>query len=206
MILRIVRGRVRAARLRSVADRFERRYAPVARTTPGLQRYHVAVRPDGEDHELVVVTFWSSVEAALAAYGGNLDTDLTLDQVSGGDDAATGVEGSSVAYFEVDETQLRSSTADAAALRITVGRVRQGLDAAIQHELRERMRDLDAGLSEAYVGRRILGTEVEVAFVSAWQKPADRRLDQPIWPDISGRYDAFEIAVFTPLLSGAAAG
>jgi heme-degrading monooxygenase HmoA len=198
MILRIVRGRVLPGRLGTLAEGFATRFVPVARATPGLVRFHVAVRPDGDGHELVVVTFWSSVEAAIAAYGGDIEAVRTLDGL--GRDA----ELESVAYFEVDESQLRRSTADAAVLRITVGTTMQGADAAIQQDLRSRLHELDGDLSEAYVGRRIQGTEVEVAFVSAWQRvPDGRHLDQPIWPDISARYDAFSIATYSPVVSGA---
>lgn len=198
MILRIVRGRVLEGRLGTLAETFLSSYEPVARATPGLVRYHVAVRPTDIGHEVALVTFWLSVDSVLAALGdlearvslAGIDHDLDLD---------------TPAYFEVDETQLRRSEDFAAILRITVGRVGHGEDAAIQQELRARVHELDDDMTEAYVGRRIVGPDVEVAFVSAWQRlPLGPSLDGPIWPDISSRYDRFEVATFVPLISGIA--
>ena len=197
MILRIVRGLVADGDVAGLREAFATSYEPVARATPGLVRYHAAQRPDGDIHRLVVVTFWASVDAALAAYGGDLDTPKTLD---GAERRATLTE---VTYFEVDESQLRRSDVHPTVLRLTVGRVAQGIDAGIQAELRSRLHELDDGLSEAYVGRRFVGTDVEVAFVSTWSEaPAGRSLDQPIWPDISARYDVFVVETFVPILSG----
>ena len=197
VILRIVRGVVPSAGLSDLGAEFVRVYEPAARAASGLVRYHAAIRPEGADHRLVVVTFWTSVEAALAAYGGDLDTPTSL---VGSPAHATLTD---VAYFEVDESQLRRTDTHPELLRLTVGRVAQGVDAGIQQELRARLRELDGALSEAYVGRRIVGTDVEVAFVSTWAEvPPGRALDQPIWPDISSRYDDFQVETFVPILSG----
>jgi hypothetical protein len=197
VILRVVRGVVAPGALPDVRAAFGERYEPIARTTPGLVRYHAAARQDGDVHRLVVVTFWTAVEAALAAYGGDLDTPRTLDA------SEPHASLTDVAYFEVDESQIRRTTTHPAILRLTVGRVAQGVDAGIQQELRARLHELDVGMSEAYVGRRFVGSDVEVAFVSTWHEaPAGRALDQPIWPDISSRYDAFEVETFVPILSG----
>jgi len=197
VILRIVRGVVAPGRLPEISAAFGERYEPIARATPGLVRYHAAVRPEGDSHRLLVVTFWTAVEAALAAYGGDLDTPRTLD---GSDPHATLTD---VAYFEVDESRIRRADTHPAVLRLTVGRVAQGIDAGIQQELRARLHEVEEGMSEAYVGRRFVGSDVEVAFVSTWSEPLPgRALDQPIWPDISSRYDAFEVETFAPILSG----
>lgn len=148
-----------------------------------------------------MVTFWASVEHALEAYGGALDDVRTLDWP--GDPAAL----RDVAYFEVDESTLRRSDAEATILRLTVGTVARGLDADIQAELRTRMHALEPEMTEAYVGRRILGSDVEIAFISAWRRePPLRSLVEPFWPDISARYDAFEVATFEPIASGAPVG
>ena len=65
---------------------------------------------------------------------------------------------------------------------------------------------LEPEMTEGYVGRRILGGDVEIAFISAWEREPDgRSLDAPVWPDISATYDAFEVATFRPLASGTAA-
>ena len=197
LILRIVRGVVASGSLPGLGAEFDRVYEPAARAASGLLRYHAAIRPEGDEHRLVVVTFWTSVEAALTAYGGDLDTPTSL---AGTPQHATLTD---VAYFEVDESQLRRVDTHPELLRLTVGRVAQGIDAGIQQELRARLHELDDGLSEAYVGRRIVGSDVEVAFVSTWAEvPSDRALDQPIWPDISARYDAFQVETFVPILSG----
>jgi hypothetical protein len=106
----------------------------------------------------------------------------------------------------VDESTLRRSDADVRILRLSVGRVARGLDADIQRELRERMHLLEPEMIEAYVGRRILGSEVEIAFISTWDRePQGRLLDAPVWPDISAGYDAFEVATFRPLVREPAA-
>ena len=103
--------------------------------------------------------------------------------------------------FEVDESTLRRSDAAAHILRLSVGRVARGMDVDIQRELRERMHLLEPEMTEGYVGRRILGNDVEIAFISAWEREPDgRSLDAPMWPDISASYDAFEVATFRPLV------
>lgn len=197
MILRIVRGVVAPGRLSDLATQLAESYDPLARATPGLVRYHLAIRPEGDAPGLAAVTFWGNVDAALAAYDGDLDTPRTLDR------SILDITLTDVAYFEVDESQLRRSDAHPAILRLTVGRVAQGIDAGIQQDVRSRLHELDDRMTEAYVGRRIVGSDVEVAFVSAWgEAPPDRPLDSPIWPDISSRYDAFEVETYVPILSG----
>jgi hypothetical protein len=199
VILRIVRGHVTESRMAALVDGFVHRYAPLAARTPGLVRYHAGVRPVADGDELVLVTFWSSVDAAMRAYDGDIDAVRTLDGMSRHADLRE------VAYFEIDESQLRRSTSDVVALRLTVGRVARGIDADIQQELRSHLHELEPAMTEAYVGRRIVGTDVEVAFISAWESiPAGRALDDAFWPDISARYDAFEVACYRPIASGAA--
>jgi hypothetical protein len=201
MILRIVRGHVAADRLDALTEGFVDRYAPLARDTPGLVRFHAAVRPDADGHELVVVTFWSSVEAALKAYGGDMASVRTLDGL------ARDADLTAVEYFEIDETQFRRSTADAAVLRLTFGQVAKGIDAEIQQELRSRLHELEPAMTEAYVGRRMLGQDVQIAFVSAWETVSTRLpLDEPFWPEISGRYERFVVATYRPIVSGAESG
>ena len=108
-----------------------------------------------------------------------------------------------VAYFELDEARERRPDASPKYLRITIGRVARGVDADIQGELRLRMGELGPLVSEAWVARRIIGAEVEVAFISAWDcEDPSLPLDGPLWPDISARYDAFEVSVYQPLSSG----
>ena len=197
MILRIVRGDVTPGGLQPLVDGFVRGYAPIARTTPGLVRFHVGVGPSPEESEVVVVTFWSSVDAALAAYDGDLESPRTLDGL------AAHAALREVAYWEVDETLLRRSERAPALLRLTFGRVSEGADAAIQAELRHRLHLLEGTMTEAYIGRRLVGTDVEIAFVSAWSEmPEAHDLAAPVWPDISARYASFALGLYRPILSG----
>ncbi len=197
MILRIVRGDVTPGGLRSLVDGFIHAYAPIARTTPGLVRYHVGIGPRPLESEVVVVTFWTSVDAALAAYDGDLERPRTLDGLS------EHLNLREVAYWEVDETLLRRSDRAAEHLRLTFGRVAEGADAAIQEELRGRMHLLEGAMTEAYVGRRLIGRDVEIAFVSTWSHvPEGRDLAAPVWPDIAGRYTSFSLGLYRPILSG----
>jgi hypothetical protein len=200
LILRIVRGDVASGGVQPLVDVSVRSYASAARITPGLVRYHVGVGPAPAESRVVVVTFWTSVDAALAAYDGDLEQPRTLDGLQ------ETVILREVAYWEVDETLLRRSDRPPSLLRLTFGRVSEGADAAIQEELRQRMHQLEPEMTEAYIGRRLLGTEVEIAFVSAWSDvPEGRDLAMPVWPDISGRYTGFGLELYRPVLSGSAA-
>ena len=200
MILRIVRGRVAIDRIEEVTAALGATPDGHASTMPGLVRSHVGLRRlEGDERELVLVTCWATVEAAIAA-------DVKLDGARGRDGATSDTGFTGVAYFEVDESTLRRSDAEAHILRLSVGRVARGMDVDIQHELRERMHLLEPAMTEGYVGRRILGNDVEIAFISAWDRePEGRSLDAPMWPDISAGYDAFEVSTFRPLVSEAAA-
>jgi hypothetical protein len=200
MILRIVRGRAGAADVDALRTAATGPYDAAARERQGLRRFHVAVRPaaDGGE-EVVVLTSWDSVDDALRAYDGDLDVPKTLVGLSEVADFRD------VAYFELDEASERRLGVEPAHLRLSVGRVARGGDADIQRELRQRMADLGPLLSEAWVARRIVGTDVEIAFISTWERedPA-HPLDLPLWPDISATYDAFEVAVYRPIASGPA--
>jgi hypothetical protein len=49
----------------------------------------------------------------------------------------------------------------------------------------------------------VLGGAVEIAFLSTWSStPVGRRLEAPLWPDISDRYETFTVSVFDVLLEG----
>jgi heme-degrading monooxygenase HmoA len=197
VILRIVSGRVRHGRLETVTDAYTTRYRAVAMGTPGLNRFIVAVRPVGDEHELASMTLWSTVEAALAVYEGNLSAKRTLD------DREHGEELTHVDYYEVDDGVIQHVGVEASYLRLTAGTVARGLDADIQQDLRRRLGDLPAQLAEGYVGRRVLKDVVEIAFVSTWSAAQDRAsLEAPIWPEISSRYDTFRVDVFEVVLAG----
>jgi hypothetical protein len=98
MILRVVNGHVPDGRLDAVVDAFREGYVPIAHETAGLDRYVVAARPapDG-GHEMAAMTIWTTVEAALTAYGGDLTSVRTLDNRSHGEIL------SRVDYYEIDE-------------------------------------------------------------------------------------------------------
>ena len=202
MILRVVSGRVPADRLDAVVEAYRREYVPIAQRTPGLDRFLVAARsaPDG-GHELAAMTTWSTVESALAAYEGNLTAVRTVDGRTHGELLAK------VDYYEIDEGGARRRPGVATRLRLTAGTVARGLDADIQQELRKRLPELPAEAVEAFVGRRVLGSDVEIALVTTWSAaPAGTALDQPIWPSISDRYSAFRIELHRILLEGAGGG
>jgi hypothetical protein len=197
VILRVVSGRIRPGRLATVNDAYTTRYRDVAMGTAGLDRFLVATRPVGDEHELASMTLWRTVEAALAVYQGNLSAMRTLD------DREHGEELNHVDYYEVDEGVVRHDAVEPAYLRLTAGTVARGLDADIQQDLRRRLVDLPPELAEGYIGRRVLKDVVEIAFVSAWSAGRDRMLlEAPIWPEISTRYDTFRITVFDILLAG----
>jgi hypothetical protein len=119
------------------------------------------------------------------------------------DDRGHGEELTRVDYYEVDEGVIRHDAVEPAFLRLTAGTVARGLDADIQQELRRRLVDLPPAVAEGYIGRRVLKDVVEIAFVSSWSGDHDRAsLEQPIWPQISTRYDSFRVTVFDIVLAG----
>jgi hypothetical protein len=202
VILRVVSGRVPPGKLAAVVDAYRRDYVPVACAAAGLDRFVVAARSAGDDgHEIAAMTIWTTVEAALVAYGGDLATVRTLDGRSHGEELAR------VDYYEVDDGGARRMGGTPTCLRLTAGRVARGLDADIQQELRRRLPELPDEALEAFVGRRVLGADVEIALVTSWSAaPAGLSLDAPLWPEISNRYDAFRVEVHDVLLDGAGAG
>ena len=73
MILRIVRGRIAVNRVEGLTAAFGASSDGHARVTPGLVRSHVGVRPlAGDEREVVLVTCWETVDAAIAADDGEL--------------------------------------------------------------------------------------------------------------------------------------
>ena len=199
VILRVVSGRVPPGQLDAVADAYRRDYVPVASATEGLERFLVGARAIASGHALAAMTLWSSIEAALEAYGGNLTAVRTLD------DASHGERLTRVDYYEVDTgTELHRPDVEARFLRLTAGRVARGLDADIQQELRRNLPTLEPEAVDAWIGRRVLGADVQIAFASTWSAvPENRSLEDPIWPAISGRYDEFRVEVHEIVLQGA---
>ena len=200
MILRVVSGRVPPGQIEAVAEEYRRDYVPVAEQRAGLDRFVIGVRPIASGgHALAAMTLWTSIEAALDAYGGNLTAVRTLDARSHGERLTR------VDYYEVDTaSELHRSAAEPRFLRLTAGRVARGLDADIQQELRRNLPTLEPEAVDAWIGRRVLGADVQIAFASTWSAvPEGRSLEDPIWPAISGRYDEFRVEVHEIVLQGA---
>ena len=202
MILRVVSGRVSPGKLDAVVAAYRRDYVPLAGSAAGLDRYVVGARPTADGaHAIAAMTIWTTVDAALAAYGGDLTTVRTLDARSHGEELTH------VDYYEVDDDGARRTEGTPTRLRLTAGSVARGLDADIQQELRRHLPELPSEALEAFVGRRVLGGDVEIALVTTWSTaPADVSLDAPLWPSISDRYDTFRVEVHDVLIEGAGAG
>ena len=200
MILRVVNGQVPPGRLDAVVRGFERDFAPAARASAGLERFAVGarVRPEEDGHDIAAMTLWSTIEAALAAYGGELGRPQTLDRMNHGETLTR------VDYYEVDAAAARRRDGDAAHLRLTAGTVARGLDADIQQQLRQHLPGLPDEAAGAWIGRRVIGADVEIAFMSIWTGvPEGWSLDAPIWPSISDQYATFRAELYDLFLAGA---
>ena len=136
MILRVLHGRIPAGRLDSVRAALEANYVRAARTHDGLDRFLVAARPRADGHEIVFLTIWTDVGAAMAAYGGDLSALRTHDGRNHGEILDR------VDYYEVDITETRQTVGVPRRLRLTAGTVRRGLDADVQRALRDRLPEL----------------------------------------------------------------
>ena len=196
MILRVIRGRAdreRAIALRAaLEERLGAGAGPTAGTEYGPDRYHLGARPGAGPDEVLLLACWRSAEAAAAGDARNVSPWRTarryLDDVE-------------VEHFEIDRNLLRDPDARPVALRIATGRFsRSGGDIRMQELLRERLTSVGPEMTEAYVGRRLSGRNVDVTFVSLWQaRPEGQRLEDPFWPDISIQYDEFRVEVYGPV-------
>jgi hypothetical protein len=197
VILRVVSGRIRPGELDAVSRSFRADYVPVAARTPGLRRYVVAARIADDGPRIAAMSIWRDVEAALTAYGGDVTTPRTLD---GRDHGATFDR---VDYYELEAVRMLADARMPARLRLSAGTIARGLDADIQQELRARLSDLPPDALEAYVGRRVLGGAVDIAFMSTWAAdPPAIALDAPLWPEISDRYSTFRLEVHEVVVAG----
>jgi hypothetical protein len=199
VILRVVSGRVRRGELDAVRESFRHAYMPVAARTPGLRRYVVAARDvDAAGHGIAAMSIWEDLDAALVAYGGDLTKARTLDG------ADHGAAFDRVDYYELEAVRTSADDRTPTRLRLTAGTIARGLDADIQQELRARLPKLPPEALEAYVGRRVLGGAVEIAFMSSWTAdPPGMPLDEPLWPEISNRYATFRLEVHDVVVAGA---
>jgi len=198
VILRVISGRIPPGMLDAVRGAYRRDYGPIARRTDGLARFVIgAAAADDGGHRMAGMTIWTSVEAALGAYGGDLSAPRTLDGQTHGETVDR------VDYYELEAVRTLPFDGAPTRLRLTAGTVARGLGAEIQQDLRAHLPDLPSEALEAYVGRRVLGPSVEIAFMSTWTSdPARFRLDAPLWPEISERYDTFRMEVHEILLAG----
>jgi hypothetical protein len=191
MILRLVRARVLPGRSDALSASLHDALPARIQATEGLLRAHIGLRDIDDGQEILFITIWSSAEAVVSAVGGDVSRMAALEGIS------EHVEVHTVDLFEVDESSVRTSAAQPIVLRTSSGWIELGPDVEIQQELRRRMRELGSELLEAYVGRRMRGRSVEVTFVTVWAStPEDRPLDDPIWPDISARYQSFSVETY----------
>jgi len=197
VILRVVSGRIRPGDLEAVSQSFRREYVPVAARTSGLRRYVVAARIAEDGPRIAAMSIWQDVESAVTAYGGDLTTPRTVD---GHDHGATFDR---VDYYELEAGRSLADERTPTRLRLSAGTIARGLDADIQQALRSRLPNLPADALEAYVGRRVLGGAVDIAFMSTWAvEPPGTPLDAPLWPEISDRYATFRLEVHDVVLAG----
>jgi hypothetical protein len=200
LLLRVVTGRIPSGTLFAVTASVRDRYPPAATGVPGLDRFLVGTwgYPEPQDgHGIAYMTLWTDVDSASAALGGRLNALRVLDGVDHGEVLER------VDYYEVEIVEARRHPGVPRYLRLTAGTVSRGLDADIQRDLRSRLRQLPAEVVDAYIGRRVSGGSVEIAFVSAWTDAATvEQLQEPIWPDISAQYETFWIRLFDVVLAG----
>jgi hypothetical protein len=192
MILRVIRGRADRDQLAALQAALEDRLGAGPDAAFGPDRHHVGVRPgDGAD-EVLLLACWRSAEAAAAGDA----RDVSPFRL-----ASRHLEDVRVEHFEIDRNVLRDPDARPIALRVATGRFsRPGGDIRMQDLLRERLSSVGPEMSEAYVGRRLLGRTLDVTFVSVWQaRPPGQRLEDPFWPDISIQYDEFSVEVYGPV-------
>jgi heme-degrading monooxygenase HmoA len=69
MIARVWRGRTRAADVASYRAHLEGKVLPVLRDIAGYEGAKLLTRTDGGDIEILVVTWWTSLDAARAFAG-----------------------------------------------------------------------------------------------------------------------------------------
>lgn len=192
MILRVIRGRARPEQVDALCAALDEKLGPGSHEVGGPIRFHCATRPAGEGLDALIISFWSTFEAAADADARGISplsiAQSTLPKVE-------------AAHFEIDETILRHSEEQPIALRLGLGSFsKPGSDIEMLELLRQRVPLIGEEMTEAYVGRRMIDRSVEVTFVSAWQRqPTDRALEDTFWPDIALRYDAFRVEVYTTM-------
>ncbi|NJD29554.1 MAG: hypothetical protein FIA92_14840 [Chloroflexi bacterium] len=158
---------------------------------PGVVRPHAWVRMGDGPEELVWLDFITAPSGSRNGDDFSVASRLL----------APNLAAHQVAHFELEQPLIRESAVEPAILRLTVGGFSaRGADVRMQDLLRERIPAISREMTEAYVGRRIVGRAVEVTFISTWiRAAADRSLAEPLWPDIAVRYDTFYLGLYRPL-------
>jgi hypothetical protein len=193
LILRMVRGRVLPGRLEALRAGLRASFSEV-RDIPGLVQAHMALRSVAEGNDFAVISTWTTPDATMAAFGPDMNQVAALPGVS------EHLEFRAVDHFEVDESVLIHVELPSVIARIAVGSIELGSDVEIQQEIRRRLPDLGGEVAEALVGRRIRDQMVEVAFVTLWSRlPADRSLEEPVFPEVAERYRSYWIEVYDEL-------
>jgi len=189
VILRVIRGRADRQKVTSLREALVARLGPGPAGTVGPDRFHLGIRPADDGVDVLILSCWRSAEAAAEGDARDLSP-LRL--------AAAHLGEVEVGHFEIDMNLLRDADTQPVALRVATGRfLRSGGDIQMQQLLRQRLGSLGPEMIEAYVGRRLLGRAVDVAFVTTWRAlPDGHELEVPLWPDISIQYDEFSVEVY----------
>ncbi len=192
MILRVIRGQADRQRVVALRADLDALLGPESVGGYGPDRHHLGVRPGPEVEDVVLLACWRSAEAA-AASDARGSSPLRL--------ASGHLDQLELEHYEVDMNVLRDPEARAIAVRIGTGRfLRPGGDIRMQELLRERLASIGPEMTEAYVGRRLIGRAVDVTFVSVWRAlPPDQPLEGAFWPDITIQYDEFNVEVYGPV-------
>jgi heme-degrading monooxygenase HmoA len=196
LILRMVRGRVLPGRHQALRAGVRATFSQV-RDIPGLIQAHMALRSAAGETEFAVISTWTTPDATMAAFGPDVSRVAELPGIT------EHLEFRTVEHFELDESVLIQAEQPSAIVRIAVGSVELGSDVEIQQELRRRVHELGDEVVEAFVGRRIRERMVEIAFVTLWSgRPADRPLEEPVFPDVADRYSSYWIEVYDEVYRG----
>jgi hypothetical protein len=63
--------------------------------------------------------------------------------------------------------------------------------------MRERLPAVGDELIDGYLARRFVDSDVEIAFVSTWERlPQSFSLEEPLFPDLAKRQEGFSIRTF----------
>ena len=192
MILQVIRGRARPDQVDALGVALDEKTGSNGHEDGGPIRLHWGTRPAGEELDAIIISSWLTFEAAMDADARGISP-LGI--------ARATLPTAEAAHFELDETIVRNSAQAAIAIRLGIGRFsKPGSDIEMLETLRQRVPLVGDEMSEAYVGRRMVGHSVEVAFVSAWQRlPTDRVLEESFWSDVALRYDEFTVEVYSTM-------